>query len=104
LPDDKALINRLGFNNEGTLKVIERLKKLQPECVLGVNIGKNKDVPNERAIENYLASFDLAHGVADYVAVNVSSPNTPEFARAAKSGKSRPASGRAAKKKRGFEC
>lgn len=79
LPEDKALINRLGFNNEGTPKVIERLKKIQPNCVLGVNIGKNKDVPNDEAIENYLKSFDLAHAVADYVAVNVSSPNTPNL-------------------------
>ncbi len=79
LPEDKALINRLGFNNEGTMKVVERLKKIQPRCVLGVNIGKNKDVPNDEAIENYLKSFDLAHEVADYIAVNVSSPNTPNL-------------------------
>jgi dihydroorotate dehydrogenase len=79
LLEDKALINRLGFNNEGTSKVIERLKKIKPNCVLGVNIGKNKDVPNEQAIENYLASFDLAFEVADYIAVNVSSPNTPNL-------------------------
>ena len=79
LPEDKALINRLGFNNEGTASVVERLKRIQPNCVLGVNIGKNKDVPNEEAIENYLASFDLAFEVADYIAVNVSSPNTPNL-------------------------
>ena len=79
LPEDKALINRLGFNNEGTAKVVERLKKIQPNCVLGVNIGKNKDVPNDEAIENYLKSFDLASTVADYIAVNVSSPNTPNL-------------------------
>lgn len=79
LPEDKALINRLGFNNEGTAKVVERLKKIKPNCVLGVNIGKNKDVPNDEAIENYLKSFDLAHEVADYIAVNVSSPNTPNL-------------------------
>ena len=79
LPDDQALINRLGFNNEGTLKVVQRLKSIQPNCVVGVNIGKNKDVPNDAAIENYLASFDLASKVADYIAVNVSSPNTPHL-------------------------
>jgi len=79
LPEDKALINRLGFNNEGTPRVVERLKKIKPNCILGVNIGKNKDVPNEEAIENYLKSFDLAHEVADYIAVNVSSPNTPNL-------------------------
>ena len=79
LPEDKALINRLGFNNEGTEKVIERLKKKHRNYILGVNIGKNKNVPNEEAIENYLKSFDLAVKVADYVAVNVSSPNTPNL-------------------------
>ncbi len=79
LPEDNALINRLGFNNEGTTKVVERLKKIQPNCILGVNIGKNKDVPNEAAIDNYLASFDSAFEVADYIAVNVSSPNTPHL-------------------------
>lgn len=79
LTEDKALINRLGFNNQGTEKVVERLKKLNRNCVVGVNIGKNKDVPNDYAIENYLKSFDLAYEVADYIAVNVSSPNTPNL-------------------------
>jgi dihydroorotate dehydrogenase len=79
LPKDSALINKSGFNNEGTKSAVERLKKSRPNCVLGVNIGKNKDVPNDEAIENYLASFTLACEVADYVAVNVSSPNTPNL-------------------------
>ena len=79
LPEDHALINRLGFNNEGTARVVERLRKLRRECVLGVNIGKNKNVSNEDAVENYLKSFDLAFEVADYIAVNVSSPNTPNL-------------------------
>ncbi len=77
VPEDQALINRLGFNNQGAAKIVERLRKIKPNCILGVNIGKNKDVPNEAAIENYLQSFELAHEVADYIAVNVSSPNTP---------------------------
>lgn len=79
LPKDQALINRLGFNNKGALDVIGRLKELRPKCILGINIGKNKDVPNELAIENYLKSFRLAIGVADYITVNVSSPNTPNL-------------------------
>lgn len=79
LPEDQALINRLGFNNEGTVRVVERLKKISPNCILGVNIGKNKDVLNEDALENYLKSFELASEVADYIAVNVSSPNTPNL-------------------------
>ena len=79
LREDSALINRLGFNNDGASKVVERLKKIDPQCVLGVNIGKNKDVPIEEATENYLKSFDLAVEVADYIAVNISSPNTPNL-------------------------
>ena len=79
LPKDQALINRLGFNNDGAVVVAERLKKLDRKCVVGVNIGKNKAVPNEEATENYLKSFDLVHPVADYVAVNISSPNTPNL-------------------------
>jgi len=77
LTEDNALINRLGFNNDGAAVIAERLAKLRRRCVVGVNIGKNKDVPNEKAIENYLAAFELVRPVADYVAVNVSSPNTP---------------------------
>ncbi len=79
LPEDQALINRLGFNNDGTRAVVERLKRGHSKCVLGVNIGKNKDVSIYDAIENYLKSFDLAYEVADYIAVNVSSPNTPDL-------------------------
>lgn len=79
LPDDGALINRLGFNNDGTERVVERLKKIKRNCIVGVNIGKNKNVANEEAVENYLKSFDLAHKVADYIAVNISSPNTPKL-------------------------
>jgi dihydroorotate dehydrogenase len=77
LPEDHALINRLGFNNEGAAAVAHRLSELERKCVVGVNIGKNKDVPNEEAVENYLAVFDLVHPVADYITVNISSPNTP---------------------------
>lgn len=79
LPEDKALINRLGFNNDGAEVVAARLKKLRRRCVVGVNIGRNKYVPNDEAVENYLASFDLVHDVADYIAINISSPNTPNL-------------------------
>ena len=79
LPDDEALINRLGFNNDGAEAVASRLRKIKRRCVVGVNIGRNKDVPNEEATENYLAAFDVVHGVADYIALNVSSPNTPNL-------------------------
>lgn len=79
LPQDKALINRAGFNNDGTAEVVERLKKNRPPCVLGMNIGKSKIVPNEEATEDYLKSFDLVYPIADYIVINVSSPNTPNL-------------------------
>lgn len=77
LPNDQALINRLGFNNEGAEAVADRLSRLKRKCIVGVNIGKNKDVPIDEATKNYLASFELLGPHADYVAVNISSPNTP---------------------------
>jgi dihydroorotate dehydrogenase len=76
LPEDQALINRLGFNNDGAATIAERLKRSNRKCVVGINIGKNKDVPNEAAVENFVACFEIVHTVADYIAVNVSSPNT----------------------------
>ena len=79
LPEDRALINRLGFNNDGAVAVTQRLRKLDRKCIVGVNIGRNKNVPNEQATENYLKSFELVHSVADYIAVNISSPNTPKL-------------------------
>lgn len=79
LPEDGALINRLGFNNQGAEAVARRLADLRRKCVVGVNIGKNKNVPNEEATENYLASFRLLRPLADYVVVNISSPNTPDL-------------------------
>ena len=79
LPEDKALINRLGFNNEGAKAISERLKILDRKCIVGVNIGRNKNIPNEEATENYLKCFETIHDVADYVTVNISSPNTPNL-------------------------
>jgi len=79
LPDDQALINRLGFNNDGAESVAERLKHISRKCVVGVNIGKNKDVPIEEATENYVACLGVVHAAADYIAVNISSPNTPNL-------------------------
>jgi dihydroorotate dehydrogenase len=77
LPADRALINRQGFNNDGAEALARRLSLARPDCVLGVNIGKSRVVPIEEANEDYLASFELVRSYADYVAVNVSSPNTP---------------------------
>lgn len=79
LAEDQALINRAGFNNEGAAAFAKRVEHNRPECVLGVSIGKSKITPLEAAIEDYLASFELVYNVADYIAVNVSSPNTPQL-------------------------
>ena len=76
---DEALINRAGFNNDGAAAFARRVEQHRPSCVLGVSIGKSKITPLEKATEDYLASFELVHKVADYVAVNVSSPNTPQL-------------------------
>ena len=79
LPRDRALINRAGFNNSGAAAVVEQLSRHRPNCVLGINIGKSRAVAVEDAIPDYLASFELAHPIADYIVVNVSSPNTPNL-------------------------
>lgn len=79
LPEDKALINRAGFNNSGAAAFAKRVAREQLRCVLGVSIGKSKITPLEQATEDYLASFETVYSVADYVAVNVSSPNTPQL-------------------------
>ena len=79
LPKDQALINRAGFNNQGAASLVEHVRSNRPNCVLGVSIGKSKITPMESAIDDYLASFDLVYEVADYAAVNVSSPNTPHL-------------------------
>lgn len=79
LSEDQALINRAGFNNEGAAAFVKRVEHNRPYCVLGVSIGKSKITPLEEATDDYLASFELVYSVADYVAVNVSSPNTPQL-------------------------
>jgi dihydroorotate dehydrogenase len=79
LPADHALINRLGFNNDGAEAVAERLAKTKRTCVVGVNIGKNRDVAIADAVENYVRTFDIVRPVADYITVNISSPNTPNL-------------------------
>lgn len=79
LPTDKGLINRAGFNNEGAAAFARRLNGRNPGCVLGVSIGKSKVAPLESAIDDYLKSFELVYPASDYVAVNVSSPNTPRL-------------------------
>lgn len=78
LPQDEALLNRMGFNNEGAAAVAARLAgRRNRRLLIGGNIGKNKDTPNADAAQDYLAAFQALAGVVDYFVVNVSSPNTP---------------------------
>lgn len=77
LPEDQALINRMGFNNDGVAAIQQRLMHRKGKIIVGGNIGKNKLTPNENALQDYLACFDALAGVVDYFVVNVSSPNTP---------------------------
>jgi dihydroorotate dehydrogenase len=77
LPDDRALLNRMGFNNPGAEAVARRLGKTRIEPVLGINLGKSKVTPLEEAAGDYLRSLELLEPFARYLVVNVSSPNTP---------------------------
>ena len=79
LPKDQALINRAGFNNHGAAAFAEKVTNRRPKCVLGVSIGKSKITPLEQAVDDYLASFEIVYRIADYIAINVSSPNTPQL-------------------------
>ncbi len=76
LPEHEALINRMGFNNPGIQSAVKKLKHRRTKAVVGVNIGKNFDTPNEDAVKDYLICLKAAYSVADYIAVNISSPNT----------------------------
>lgn len=79
VPDQRALINRMGFNNGGAAALTARLSADRPllPVPVGVNIGKNRDTPAERAADDYVRCLEMVYPVADFVVVNVSSPNTP---------------------------
>lgn len=77
LPEARAVINRMGFNNQGVEHLVRGALASRYEGILGINIGKNFDTPLENATEDYLACVQLAHEAADYLTVNISSPNTP---------------------------
>jgi len=78
LPLDQAIINRMGFNNQGVDALEKRLKKMDKgRVIVGANIGKNKVTPNEEAVEDYKICFERLFDYVDYFVVNVSSPNTP---------------------------
>ncbi len=79
LTKDKALINRMGFNNKGVKKAAENLKKNKPEIIIGCNIGKNTDTPNEDAVNDYCEVFDYLHEYVDYFVVNISCPNIKDL-------------------------
>ena len=83
LPGAEALINRLGFNNDGVerfLANVARARYRKAGGMLGLNIGRNFDTPNERAVDDYLACLDAVYAHASYVTVNISSPNTADCA------------------------
>ncbi len=76
LPRHEAVINRLGFNNQGVEALLRNLERARRPGIVGVNIGKNKDTPNEDAVKDYLYCLKRVYAAADYVTVNISSPNT----------------------------
>lgn len=79
LKADEAIVNRMGFNNDGVEIAVEELKKRKTKIIIGGNIGKNKVTPNEEADSDYLTAFNVLHSYVDYFVVNVSSPNTPNL-------------------------
>mgnify|MGYP001495775172 CR=1 FL=1 len=75
--DQEAIVNRLGFNNKGVDYLVERVKKRKYSGVLGINIGANKDSKGQKRIDDYIECFQKVSPFADYISVNISSPNTP---------------------------
>jgi len=77
LPAAQAIINRMGFNNKGVDHLVGQVKRARYDGILGINIGKNKDTPLEQAADDYLIGLRKVYAHADYITVNISSPNTP---------------------------
>lgn len=77
LVDEKAIINRMGFNNKGVEHLVNQVKRRRYQGVLGINIGKNKVTPEEEALSDYEKCMEAVYAYADYITVNISSPNTP---------------------------
>jgi len=77
IPEKNAIINRMGFNNHGVDNLVENVKASNYKGILGINIGKNKDTPNEQGHEDYVICMKKVYQYADYITVNISSPNTP---------------------------
>jgi dihydroorotate dehydrogenase len=78
-PNDEAIINRMGFNNQGVETAALRLKNRKTDIIIGGNIGKNKTTSNEDAVKDYEYCFKILHPFVDYFVVNISSPNTPNL-------------------------
>jgi len=76
LPEHRAVINRLGFNNLGVDELVRNVELARYDGVLGINIGRNKDTPNEHAVDDYLHCLERVYARASYITVNISSPNT----------------------------
>ncbi len=76
IPEAKAIINRMGFNNDGVDQLIENVKSSKFKGILGINIGKNADTPVENAVDDYLICLEKVYHYASYITVNISSPNT----------------------------
>lgn len=79
LPQDQAIINRMGFNNKGVEALVSNVKKAYFQGILGINIGKNKDTSLANAAEDYLYCLRTVYEHASYVTINISSPNTPDL-------------------------
>ena len=77
IPEHQCIINRMGFNNKGVDHMVRQLNKRRYSGVLGVNIGKNRDTSNEEALNDYLLCMERLYALADYLCINLSSPNTP---------------------------
>ncbi len=77
LPEANAVINRMGFNNKGVDYLVDQVRKAQFKGVLGINIGKNKDTPEENAKDDYIHCMQKVYNFASYITINISSPNTP---------------------------
>ena len=79
LKRNQGLINRMGFNNSGVEELVKKLKQKYSTVIVGGNIGKNKVTPNENAVSDYIKDFQALHDYVDYIAINISSPNTPNL-------------------------
>jgi dihydroorotate dehydrogenase len=77
LPEKQAIINRMGFNNKGVDHLVEQVKRAQFSGPIGINIGKNKDTEESKALEDYLICLNKVYPYASYITINISSPNTP---------------------------